>query len=121
VLDAFYAAYKREYGYIDAEAAVEVTDWYVLASIVRDRTTALLLEGASASSDPVVGERNAYFPETGGLVSCKVIDRYALRSQHRFEGPALVEERESTTVVLPGDVVSVTPSGNLMITIGGGK
>jgi N-methylhydantoinase A len=121
VLDAFYAAYKREYGYIDAEAAVEVTDWYVLASIVRDRKTALLLEGTSASSDPVVGERKAYFPEIGGLTSCKVIDRYALRPQHRFEGPALVEERESTTVVLPGDVVSVTPSGNLMITIGGAK
>src|SRR5215471_11978500 len=72
VLDAFYAAYKREYGYIDAEAAVEVTDWYVLASIVRDRKqAALLLEGTSASSDPVVGERKAYFPEAGGLVSCK--------------------------------------------------
>jgi N-methylhydantoinase A/oxoprolinase/acetone carboxylase beta subunit len=54
-------------------------------------------------------------------VSCKIIDRYALRPQHRFEGPALVEERESTTVVLPGDVVSVTPSGNLMITIVGAK
>ena len=122
VLDAFYAAYKREYGYIDAEAAVEVTDWYVLASIVRDRKrAALLLEGTSASSDPVVGERKAYFPEAGGLVSCKVIDRYALRSHHRFEGPALVEERESTTVVLPGDVVSVTQSGNLMIAIGGSK
>jgi len=119
VLDAFYAAYKKEYGYSDAEAAVEITDWYVLASIVRDRKTALLLEGTSASSDPVVGERKAYFPETSGLVSCKVIDRYALGPQHRFEGPGLVEERESTTVVLPGDVVSVTPSGNLMITIGG--
>jgi N-methylhydantoinase A len=120
VLDAFYAAYKKEYGYNDNEAAVEVTDWYVLASIIRDgKGPGLQLAGTTAASDPVVGERRAYFPETGGLTSCKVINRYALRSHHKFEGPALVEEKESTTVVLPGDVVTVTKSGNLMITIGG--
>jgi N-methylhydantoinase A len=77
------------------------------------------LDGTTAASDPIVGERKAYFPETGGLTSCKVLNRYALRSHHKFEGPALVEEKESTTVVLPGDVVTVTRSGNLMITIGG--
>ncbi|WJR79151.1 hydantoinase/oxoprolinase family protein [Bradyrhizobium sp. NP1] len=122
VRDAFYAAYKREYGYTDNEAAIEVTDWYVLASVVRDgKAPALQLEGTTATTDPVVGERKAYFPELGGLVSCKVINRYALQAHHKFEGPALVEEKESTTVVLPGDVVSVTSSGNLMIVIGGAK
>jgi len=122
VLDAFYAAYKKEFGYNDKEAAVEVTDWYVQASIVREgKGTGLQLDGATVAADPVVGERNAYFPEAGGLTSCKVINRYALQLHHRFEGPALVEEKESTTVVLPGDVVSVTKAGNLMITIGGAK
>jgi len=122
VLDAFYAAYRKEYGYNDNEAAVEVTDWYVLASIARDgKGPGLQLDGATVTSDPIVGERKAYFPEAGGLTSCKVINRYALQSRHRFEGPALVEERESTTVVLPGDIVSVTKAGNLMITIGGAK
>lgn len=122
VRGAFYAAYKREYGYTDNEAAIEVTDWYVLASVVRDgKAPPLQLEGTTATTDPVVGERKAYFPELGGLVSCKVINRYALQAHHKFEGPALVEEKESTTVVLPGDVVSVTSSGNLMIVIGGAK
>lgn len=122
VLDAFYATYKKEYGYNDTDAAVEVTDWYVLASIVKDgKGPALQLDGTTAASDPVVGERRAYFPEAGGLTACKVINRYALQPHHQFEGPALVEEKESTTVVLPGDVVSVTRSGNLMIAIGGAK
>jgi N-methylhydantoinase A len=122
VLDAFYAAYKREYGYTDSEAAVEVTDWYVLASIVKDgKGPPLQLEATAAATKPVVGERMAYFPELGGLTPCKVINRYALQPHHEFEGPVLVEEKESTTVVLPGDVVSVTKSGNLNITIGGNK
>jgi N-methylhydantoinase A/oxoprolinase/acetone carboxylase beta subunit len=50
----------------------------------------------------------------------KVVNRYALEKGHRIQGPALVEERESTTVVLPGDVVTITEAGNLMIEIGAG-
>lgn len=120
VLDAFFSAYEKAYGYNDSEAAVEVTDWYVLARIARDDSgPGLRLDGAMAGSVPVVGVRKAYFPETGGLTSCKVLNRYALRPHHEFEGPALVEEKESTTVVLPGDVVTVTKFGNLMIRIGG--
>jgi N-methylhydantoinase A len=122
ILDAFYATYQKEYGYKDSEAAVEVTDWYVLASIVKDgKGPPLQLEETATTSDPVVGERKAYFPELGGLAPCKVINRYALKPHHKIEGPALVEEKESTTVVLPGDVVSVTKSGNLVITIGEAK
>lgn len=121
-LDAFYATYKREYGYKDSEAAVEVTDWYVLASVVKNRRPLpLRLEGTVVLSDPIVGERRAYFPELGGMAPCKVINRYALGPEHHFVGPALVEEKESTTVVLPGDAVSVTKSGNLIISIGGGQ
>jgi N-methylhydantoinase A/oxoprolinase/acetone carboxylase beta subunit len=36
----------------------------------------------------------------------------------RYAGPALVEERESTTVILPGDVTYVTETGHLMVDIG---
>jgi N-methylhydantoinase A len=119
-LDAFYAAYKREYGYTDPEAAVEVTDWHVVATILGSRIGGgLRLEHLLDEGDPITGERAAYFPEVGGMVPTKVINRYALRPDHRFIGPALVEERESTTVVLPGDVLTLTPSGNLMIDIGG--
>jgi N-methylhydantoinase A/oxoprolinase/acetone carboxylase beta subunit len=33
-------------------------------------------------------------------------------------GPALIEERESTTVVLPGDTMRLSAYGNLIIEIG---
>jgi N-methylhydantoinase A len=120
MLDAFYATYKKEYGYKDAEAAVEVTDWYVMATVVGGgETMPLRLNGMDNAADPVVGERRAYFPELGGMTACKVISRYSLRPDYSIAGPALVEERESTTVVLPGDSLSVTQSGNLLISIGG--
>ena len=62
-------------------------------------------------------ERPAYFPETG-VVPTPVHDRYRLDAGARIEGPAIVEERESTTVVNPGDVLSVDGGGNLRIAIG---
>jgi N-methylhydantoinase A/oxoprolinase/acetone carboxylase beta subunit len=34
-------------------------------------------------------------------------------------GPAVVEEAEATTVVLPGDVVTLSAHGNLIISIAG--
>jgi N-methylhydantoinase A len=117
---AFYARYKQEYGYIDRESALEVTDWYVVASIVSDSVEPpALLQGEARGSDPVIGSRQAWFPETGGMTECQVIDRYALHPGTSISGPALVEERESTTVVLPGDTLRLSELGNLIIEIGG--
>ena len=116
VLQAFTATYRREFGYNDPEAAVEATDWYVVATVASDRRDRdLRLETTATGRDPVVGERLVYMPETGGLAPCRILDRYALTREHRFVGPLLVEERECTTIVLPGDTVSLSAAGNLVI------
>jgi N-methylhydantoinase A len=118
---AFYARYKQEYGYIDNESGLEVTDWYVVATIAGSRAGGeLRLKGAARGTNPVVGVRPAWFPECGGMAECTVVDRYAMTPGERFVGPALVEERESTTVVLPGDTMRLSPRGNLIIDAGGG-
>ena len=44
--------------------------------------------------------------------------RDALKAGNRIEGPALVEEHASTTVVLPGDRLRVDEFGNLVIEVG---
>lgn len=53
--------------------------------------------------------------EDGGFET-KVYDRYALLCGHTFEGPALVEENASVTVVRPGYKGVVDAYGNLRIT-----
>jgi N-methylhydantoinase A len=117
-LAAFHAAYRREYGYNDPNAPVEVTDWFAVATVVGSHADAgIRLAGLASGGDPVTAERDAYFPESGGMARTKVVNRYALTEAHRILGPALVEERESTTVVLPGDAVSLSAVGNLIIDI----
>jgi N-methylhydantoinase A len=44
-----------------------------------------------------------------------VYDREALRSGNRFTGPAIVEQMDATTVVLPGMVALVEPYLNLIL------
>ena len=53
------------------------------------------------------GARLAYFPELGGMAETPVYDRYRLGPGAAFDGPAIVEERESTLIVGPGGRCSV--------------
>jgi N-methylhydantoinase A len=117
--DAFLAAYKREYGYIDPDAAIEITDWYVVTTVPsqKGRVGAAITTSASDAHRPH-GRRMAYFPENGGMVLSLVVDRYAMVPGEFVEGPALIEEREATTVILPGDKATISKKGHLMIEIG---
>jgi N-methylhydantoinase A len=52
------------------------------------------------------------------MVDTPVIDRSSLPDNASISGPALIEEPECTTLVLPGDTATTTPHGNLIIHIG---
>ncbi len=65
------------------------------------------------------GERPAYFPELDGFVSTPVYDRYLLEPGAEFQGPAIVEERESTVVVGPRALARVDHVLNLILELAG--
>jgi N-methylhydantoinase A len=48
-----------------------------------------------------------------------VFDRTKLLQGNLIEGPAIIEEVASTTVVEPGDTVTVNEFGHLIMTLGG--
>lgn len=73
--------------------------------------------GQNASPEQALkGYRLAFFPESG-YRSIPVFDRYRLSSGMEIRGPAVVEERESTTVLRAGDVLTVDILGNLCIRV----
>ncbi|MCC7081448.1 MAG: hydantoinase/oxoprolinase family protein [Burkholderiales bacterium] len=72
-------------------------------------------EGSAA--DARKGARQVYFPDGGGFVESEVYDRYRLPVGARLDGPAVVEERESTFVFGPGAVCEVHASGSLVVTL----
>jgi N-methylhydantoinase A len=54
-------------------------------------------------------------PEAGGFVACPVYDRDRLRAGNRIAGPAIIEQMDATTVVLPAMTARVEPYLNLIL------
>jgi N-methylhydantoinase A len=77
-----------------------------------------LLGGTPAPSPEALDRRKPVFFSPGGFVDTPVYKRDLLQGGNSIQGPALIEERASTTVLMPGDVLVVDPFGNLDISIG---
>ena len=77
--------------------------------------------GGGRGEDPPAaafrGNRAVYFAERNGYVETPTYDRSRLAGRNRIAGPALIEEHASTTVVHPGDLLTVDGFGNLGIEI----
>ena len=107
--------YAARYGYANAGEPVEIVTWKLSAIGGAPRVTL-----SKAAAGPAGGRRErrrAYFPETHGYVDCPVYDRYALAAGMQIAGPAIVEERESTSVLPPGALATVDEYANLIVAI----
>jgi N-methylhydantoinase A len=62
--------------------------------------------------------RPVYFSASFGWRDTPVYARDSLAAGARINGPALIEEYASTTVMLPGDRMTVDTHGNLVIEVG---
>jgi N-methylhydantoinase A/oxoprolinase/acetone carboxylase beta subunit len=61
--------------------------------------------------------REIYVSTQPGMRQVAVYERSELRSGQTIDGPAIVEERESTTVIGPGDRLSVNEFGCLVVDV----
>jgi N-methylhydantoinase A len=114
--EAFEAEHERRYGYRNSEA-VEVVTFRVEAT--GDVPRAQLRAHPPRSDDieaAVVGRRAIYLPEFGARVDSPVIDRARLGAGHRVDGPAVIEQYDATTFILPGQVARVDDFGVLVVT-----
>ena len=118
LVERFEREYEQLYGRRGPDVPVEAVNWRVVSSGPRPELE-LAAVALEESSRPPRAARRAYFPTLGGYVETPVYDRYALRPGTRFDGPAIVEERESTLVVGPGQTVEVTPELALAVTAAG--
>jgi N-methylhydantoinase A len=111
----FEETYRELYGRKGPDVPLEIINWRVVASGPRPEMSFKLSGDISARSDPRKGSRQAYFPECGGFVDTAVYDRYALKPGMKFDGPAIVEERESTLIVGARGRARVDESLNVIV------
>jgi N-methylhydantoinase A len=116
-IDAFKQAYMRKHRFLDAEGTIEAVDW-TLAAIVASGHSKVGL-GKIGAGVARTGARKVWFPEAGGTVEASVLDRQALAALGQITGPAVIEDPDSTAVILPGDVARISQAGHLVIDIAG--
>ena len=113
---SFDEIYAARYGYSSPGEPVEIVTWK-LSAIGGAPRVDLPKAVTAMAGDARKGERRAYFPERNGFVDTPIYDRYALAAGATITGPAIVEERESTTVLPPGTTAIVDAYANLIVSI----
>ena len=121
VAERFHQLHGLLYGHSAPEEALELVS--VRVTVHRDIELSRSVAGASAwfegygSANPYA-HRRVYMGERDGFANTPVYRRAELAPGTKLDGPAIIEEPASTTVVLPDDQVEVTPSSELVIRIG---
>lgn len=66
-------------------------------------------------NDPIKGERKVLVAGSGDFVQARVFDRLSLPVGFVFQGPAVLEQPDTTTLVEPGWRGEVLDTGNIML------
>lgn len=112
--DLFHEAHAELYGHANRGEDVELVT-------VRIAVTGALGRVAGARAEPAAGQetliqRRLVRIPGSGAADVDVYDRAQLPEGRTFSGPAIVQQMDSTTLVLAGQTATVAPQGDLIIT-----
>ncbi|MCB6610703.1 hydantoinase/oxoprolinase family protein [[Clostridium] symbiosum] len=113
----FFLAHEMNYGYYNPEAPVQFVNFRseAIGLVTKPELSELEYE----MSDPgtaVISRRNVYFEKTG-TIECPVYGREKLGKCARVEGPCIIEQMDSTTVIPPDTWFKVDKYGNLIVKV----
>jgi N-methylhydantoinase A len=112
----FERAYRTLYGRIERDTPAEIVSWRVVVSGPVPVLEPTVAAGGGTDAEAArKGRRPVWSFARGAFADTPVFDRYRLAPGMRFDGPAIVEERESTVVVPDGARVAVDARGNLVV------
>ena len=114
--ERFLEVHESAYGYANPHDPIEIVN-------VRLTARGRVFEEPAASETGDCGplpdpfERRSVRFAREDATDCPVYDRGALRAGHTLDGPAIVEQLDSTTPIFPHDAAVVDRAGNLVIRI----
>jgi N-methylhydantoinase A len=113
--DAFEAEYTKRYGHSSRNVPVDLVNLRVVVTGVTDKPH--MDEVAAGASGVVAESRDVNF-DGRNFIPCAIWRREKLSVGVRIDGPAIIEESASTTVVGPKDWATIDRLGNINITVG---
>ena len=120
---AFRDRYREVYGHGSLEEEVEFVNLRVLLSgppMTPPAAARVHADQAAPAAPRPTAVRPAFFGHPHGWRDTALHDRAALAVGAAFEGPAIVTQADTTTVIYPGHRAAVDDAGNLVVTRGEG-
>jgi N-methylhydantoinase A len=113
-LEEFHRRHEQEYGHAFRDP-IEIVNLRVTATGKRPRIERL--PASVGRADPLLGEGESVFRQNGSLAShpTRHYDRALLPPGDAFGGPAILFQRDTTTVVPPGWTARADASGSLIL------
>lgn len=112
----FATAHQQRFGFIaEGEPVQLVTLRLEAAALVSKAQFTPDPDSGPSAEAARIGDREVYLPELGGMVACPVYLRDSLRAGNRLKGPAIIEQMDTTTVLLADMTAYVDPFLNLVL------
>lgn len=115
VAAAFHDLHERLYGHSDRAASIEIVAVRTVHSLPLVEPAFEAPSGSGSVEDAQVDERPAWFPAVGEYVATPRYDRSRLPAEAAVDGPAVLEQTDTTTVVHPGQRARVDRSGAVVV------
>ena len=114
-IERFHAEHGRLFGF-SLEQPVEIVTLRVTAFGHLDSVRMARLSGnLRAPAEALTGRREVYFEDVGGFVPCDIFDRAGLAPGSVIDGPAILENVDSTVVIDPGWRGRIDDYGNCVM------
>jgi N-methylhydantoinase A len=113
LVQRFHDAHQRRYGHMAQAEAVEIVNFQVTAVGLIPKPAMRQFETTQEPAKPHA-TRTAHF-NAGDASEVPVFGRSALQTGMRIEGPAIIEEKTSTTVLYPGQRGTVDEYLNIQV------
>ncbi|WP_049912510.1 hydantoinase/oxoprolinase family protein [Natrialba hulunbeirensis] len=112
----FHSQHEQTYAYSDEDQPVEIYGLHVTGRGVVEKPAFPEIGDGSADGAKRT-TREAYFDSAGEFVETAVYDRDELGAGATLEGPAIIEQMDSTVVVPPNATAEVEQTGNIILTV----
>ncbi|WP_436347273.1 hydantoinase/oxoprolinase family protein [Natronorubrum sp. FCH18a] len=112
----FHRQHEQTYAYSDEEQPVEIYGLHVIGRGIVEKPSFPEIKTHEAQSAHQT-TRDAYFESAGEYVQTDVYEREALGAGASINGPAIIEQMDSTVVVPPNSTAEVDETGTVILTV----
>jgi N-methylhydantoinase A len=121
--DAFDTLHENRYGHAAANERIQVANLRLALTVPRgeDAATRWLTQPYAPEDAQPDTARDVVFDDPAAPLSARIVWRPGLAPGDTVEGPAVIEEPNSTSLLYPGDKAVVTEHGHIVVTVGQGS